>query len=124
MNMTLTSNLVLRVIVSVTYLLYSSRYKYQIWCVYAFLDDRVVHTIFTTDLVLRNIVSGKISLILFEEDIPNLVCVCIFGWRSVTYYFQFTLTLTSDLISIIIVSRTYLLYHLNWESQIWCVNAS
>ena len=38
----------------------------------------------TSDLVFRMIVSN-ISLILFEVGIPNLVCGCIFGWRSVKY---------------------------------------
>ena len=48
------------------------------------------------------------------------------GWHSVTYHFQVTvtLTLTSDLVFRIIVSEAYLLYHLMYESQIWCVDAS
>ena len=37
----------------------------------------------------------SISLILLKVGIPNLVCVCNFGWPSVTYHFQVTLTLTS-----------------------------
>ena len=100
----------------------------------------------TSDLVLRNIVSGA-YLILFEIGIPNLVCgillgwwsvaylfgslspfvssliffevgipyfpcKCILGWWSVTYHFQATVTLTSDLVLRIIVSGAYLLYYL------------
>ena len=34
------------------------------------------------------------------------------------------LTLTSDLVCRIIVSRTYLLYYLRWESQICCIDTS
>ena len=41
---------------------------------------------------------------------------CNFGWWSVTYHFRVTLTLTSDLVCRKIVSRTYLLYYLRWES--------
>ena len=48
------------------------------------------------DLVLIIIVSGA-SLIFFEIGIPNLVCICILGWWSVTYFFRVTVTLTSDL---------------------------
>ena len=38
--------------------------------------------------------------------------------------FSVTVTLTSDLVLIIIVSGAYLFYYLRKESQIWCVNAS
>ena len=51
-----------------------------------------------------------ISPIFFEVGIPNLVCGYIFGWRSVAYHFRVTVTLTSDLVFRIIVSRAYLLY--------------
>ena len=56
----------------------------------------------------------SISPIFFEVGIPNLVCGYILGWRSVAYHFQVTvtLTLTSDLVFIIIVSGAYLLYYL------------
>ena len=46
-----------------------------------------------------------ISPIFFEVGIiPNLVCGCILGWRSVSYHFRVTvsLTLTSDLVFIVI----------------------
>ena len=62
--------------------------------------------------------------IFFEVGIPNLMCGCILGWRSVAHLFQVTLTLTSDLVFRIIVSRAYLLYYLRYEFQIWCVDAS
>ena len=56
----------------------------------------------------------SISPIFFEVGIPNLVCGYILGWRSVAYHFRVTvtLTLTSDLVFIIIVSGAYLLYYL------------
>ena len=56
----------------------------------------------------------SISPIFFEIGIPNLVCGYILGWRSVAYHFRVTvaLTLTSDLVFIIIVSGAYLLYYL------------
>ena len=55
-----------------------------------------------------------ISPIFFEVGIPNLICGCILGWRSVAYHFQVTvtLTLTSDLVFRIFVSGAYLLYYL------------
>ena len=55
-----------------------------------------------------------ISPIFFEVGIPNLMCGCILGWRSVTYHLRVTvtLTLTSDLVFRIIVSGAYLLYYL------------
>ena len=65
-----------------------------------------------------------ISPIFFEVGIPNLVCGYILGWRSVAYHFWVTVTLTSDLVFRIIVSRAYLLYYLRLESQILCVDAS
>ena len=45
-----------------------------------------------------------ISPIFFEVGIPNLVCGCILGWRSVAYHFHINviLTLTSDLVFIVI----------------------
>ena len=45
-----------------------------------------------------------ISPIFFEVGIPNLVCGCILGWRSVAYHFWVTVTLTlaSDLVFIVI----------------------
>ena len=53
-----------------------------------------------------------ISPIFFEVGIPNLICGCILGWRSVEYHFRVTVTLTSDLVFRIIVSGAYLLYYL------------
>ena len=57
----------------------------------------------------------SISPIFFELGIPNLVCLYILGWRSVAYHFRVTvtLTLTSDLVFIIIMSGAYLLYYLS-----------
>ena len=69
-------------------------------------------------------VCRSISPIFFEVGIPNLVCGCIMGWRSVAYHFQVTVILTSDLVFRIIVSGAYLLYYLRYEFQIWCVDAS
>ena len=74
------------------------------------IQFRVTVTL-TSNLVLRIIVLS-ISLIFFEVGIPNLVCICILGWRSVTYHFRVTVTLTSDLVLIIILSGAYLLYYL------------
>ena len=48
----------------------------------------------------------------FEVGIPNLMCICILGWGSVTYHFWVTVTLTSDLVLIIIVSAEYILCYL------------
>ena len=77
----------------------------------------------TSDLVFRNRVR-RISLILLKVGIPNVVRGCRFGWRSVTNRILITLTLTSDLVCRIIVSRTYLLYYLRWESQTCCMDTS
>ena len=69
-----------------------------------------------SDLDLRpsfkNYCVRSISLIPFELGIPNLVCGCIFGKRSVMYHFRVTVTLTSDLVFRIILSGAYLLYYL------------
>ena len=83
---------------------------------------------FTFDLVLRIIVSGAHHTF-FKVGIPNLVCKCILDgnlvcecilkWRIVTFHFQVTVTLTSDLVSRIgIKSGAKLLYFLRWEFQI------
>ena len=38
------------------------------------------------------------GLVFFEVGIPNLLCECILGWRSVTYQLWVIVTLTSDLV--------------------------
>ena len=58
---------------------------------------------------LKNFCVRSISLIFFEVGIPNLVCICILAWWSLTYFFQANVTLTSDLVLIIIVSGAYLI---------------
>ena len=42
---------------------------------------------------LSRFVSGAYP-IFFEVGIPNLVCGCILGWRSVPYHFRVNVTLT------------------------------
>ena len=54
----------------------------------------------------------SISPIFFEVGIQNLVCGYILGCWSVTYHFRVTVTLTSDLVFRIIMSRAYLYYYL------------
>ena len=44
-----------------------------------------------------------------EVGIPNLVCGCILGWRSVPYHFGVTVTLTSHLVFRIFLSGAYLI---------------
>ena len=78
----------------------------------------------TSDLVSRNCIESGAYLLFFEVGIPNLVCICILGWGSVTYQYLVTVTLTSDLVLRIIMSGAYHLYYLRFESQIWCVDAS
>ena len=115
-TVTLTSDLVLRIIVFGTYLSYSLRSEFQILCVYVSWDGEVSLNIFwvtvtlTPDLVLIIIVSGA-YLILFEIGIPILVCECIFGLWSVLYHLWVTVTLTSDLVFRKIMSGAYLLYY-------------
>ena len=67
----------------------------------------------------RHIVSPSVPLCLrcisptfFEVGIPNLVCGCTLGWRSVSYHFRVTVTFTIDLVFRIFVSGAYLLYYL------------
>ena len=86
-TLTLTPDLVFRIILSIAYLLYYLRSRFRV---------------------------RSISPIFFEVGIPNLVCGYILGWRSVAYHFRvtLTLTLTSDLVFRIIVSGAYLLYYL------------
>ena len=47
-----------------------------------------------------------------DQGAAGLVCECILGWLSVVYHFRVTVTLTSDLVFRVIVSRAYLLYYL------------
>ena len=119
MTLNLSSDLVSRnCIESGAYLLYSLRYEFQIWCVKMHLAMTECHIPFSGhfDLnlkpIFKNYCVQSISLIFFEVGSPNLVCICILGWRSVTYHFQVTVTMTSDLVLRIIVSRAYLLYDL------------
>ena len=62
----------------------------------------------------------SISPIFFEVGIPNLVCGCILGWRSVAYHFWVTVTLTSDLDFRIIVSGAYLILFEVGISNLMC----
>ena len=66
----------------------------------------------TSDLVSRNCIEWCISPIFFEVGIQNVMCKCVLGWRSVTYHFCVTVTLTSDLVLRIILSGAYFLYSL------------
>ena len=67
----------------------------------------------TSDLVFRLNLSGACLLLLFKAGIPNFMCECNLGWRSVQSHFQVFVTLTSDLVSRIdIESCAYLLYSL------------
>ena len=43
---------------------------------------------------------------------------------SVVNHFWVSVTLIYDIVSRIIVSGAYLLYHLRWKSQNWCVDSS
>ena len=52
------------------------------------------------------------DVIFFDVGIPNLVCICILGWGIVTYHFRVFVTLTFDLVLMIIVSGEYRLYYL------------
>ena len=84
----------------------------QIWCVDASWDGGVSRSILgSSDLVYRIIVSGQES---------HLVC----GRILEAYHLRVTVTLISDLVSRIIVSRPYLLYYLRQEYQIWDMDAS
>ena len=81
--MTLTSDLVFRIIISGTYHLYGNP-KFGVWmhlgmveCLYH-LQVTVTLNL-TSNLGFRIIVSG-VYLILFEVGIPNLVCECILEW--------------------------------------------
>ena len=78
-----------------------------------------------------------ISPLFFDVGIPNLMCGCILGWRNVAYHFWVTVTLTSDLVNIVItlsirpsvrpsrfVAGAYLLYSLMNKFQIWCADVS
>ena len=67
----------------------------------------------TSDLVSRNCIESGAYPIFFEIGILTLVCKYIFGLRGVTTNFWVTVTLTSDLVLRVIVSRAYLLYSLS-----------
>ena len=73
----------------------------------------------TSDLVFRIIIFRAFFCILFELGIPNLVCGCIFGWQSVMYQFC-----DLHLLSRIILSGAYLIFHLREESQNCCTGTS
>ena len=84
---------------------------YHFWVTVTLTSDLVFIVVNCPSVPLR---VWCISPIFFEVGIPNLVCGCILGWRSVAYHFwvTVTLTLTSDLVFRIIVSGAYLLYYL------------
>ena len=65
-----------------------------------------------------------ISPIFFEVGIPNLKCGCILGWRSVEYHFQvmLTMTLTSDLVFIVITMSVRLSVHPSVPLRVRCIS--
>ena len=65
-----------------------------------------------------------ISPIFFEVGIPNLKCECILGWRSVEYHFQVTLTmtLTSDLVFIVITMSVRLSVRPSVPLRVRCIS--
>ena len=87
----------------------SVAYHFQVTVTLTLTSDLVFIVIKCPSVPLR---VRCISPIFFEVGIPNLMCGCILGWRSVAYHFWVTVTLTSDLIFRIIVSGAYLLYYL------------
>ena len=92
----------------------------------AFMPQKELWEAYSIRTVVRPSVPLRvrcISPVFFEIGIPNLVCGCILGRRSVTYHFRVTvtLTLTSDLVFTVItmsvrlsrfVSDAYHLYSL------------
>ena len=70
-----------------------------------------------------------ISPIFFEVGIPNLVCGCILWWRSVAFHFPVAVTLTSDLVFIVITMSvcpascpmhiSYILWGRNSKFDVW-----
>ena len=73
------------------------------------------------DLVSRiGIDSVAYLLYSFEVGILNLVCEYVLGWRSVTYHFWVTVTLSSDLVFRIIVYGAYLLHYLIGMPNLVC----
>ena len=97
--LTLTSDIVSRIIRFEANLLHYLRLESQIWCVDAPWDGGVSSTIFGGHCVL-------------EIRIRNLVCGCVFGCQSAAYQFPVSVTLILYLVSSIIMSGAYLIYHL------------
>ena len=63
------------------------------------LDSDLVFIVITMSVRLSVPLRVRcISPIFFEVGIPNLMCGCILGLRSVAYHFLVTVTLTSDLV--------------------------
>ena len=60
----------------------------------------------------KNYCVRSTTLIFFELGIPYLVCGCILEQRSVMYHVRVTVTLTSDLVFRVIMSKAYLLFYL------------
>ena len=104
---------------------WSVAYHFRVTVTLTLTSDLVIIVI-TMSVRLSRFGDRSISPIFLEVGIPNLICGCILGWRSVAYHFLVTviLTLTSDLVFRIIVSGAYLLYYLRKEFQIWFVDAS
>ena len=118
--------------VHISYILWGRNSKFSVWMHLGMAECRVpfsghcVTLTLTSDLVFIVITKSVrpsirpsvplrvwcISPIFFAVGIPNLMCGCILGWRSVAYHFRLTVTLTSDLVFRTIVSGAYLLLYL------------
>ena len=77
----------------------------------------------TSDLVLEKLCPQHISYIIKGRS-PKFGVWMQLLMVECHLYFLVTLTLTSDLICRIIMSKTYLLYYLRWESKICCMDTS
>ena len=78
----------------------------------------------TSDLVLEKSCPEHISYIIKGRNPHFGVLMQLLIEECHVPFFWVTLTLTSDLVCRIIVSRTYLFYYLRWESQICCLDTS
>ena len=56
------------------------------------------HIVITLSVRHSRFVSGANLLYSLRVELPNLVCGCILGWRSVAYHFRVNVTLTSNLL--------------------------
>ena len=105
----------------ISYIFWCNNFKFGVWMLFVTAGCHMPflgHCDLDPDLVFWIIMSGA-CLLYNALEIPNLVCECILGGKSVPSHFRVTLTLTSDRVSRIGIKFCAYLWGRNLKICVW-----